>query len=82
MPAAGLLVDHQEGSATPHGDVDHLKRRDQKAVDVVGLRAADPGPDYVPVCRLGDNLAPGAPAPAFCGLSFSWRPQGEAVQRP
>ena len=69
MPIAGLL-DHQEGSATPHGVVDHLERRDKKVVKVLGLGAADTGPD-VPVCRPGDDLA--TPAPAFCGLSSSWR---------
>ena len=36
MPVAGLL-DHQESSATPHGMVDHLERRDKKVVKVVGL---------------------------------------------
>ena len=55
MPIAGLL-DHQEGSATPHGVVDHLERRDKKVVKVLGLGAADPGPN-VPVCPLCDDLA-------------------------
>jgi len=55
MPIAGLL-DHQEGSATPHGVVDHLERRDKKVVKVVGLDAADPGPN-VPVCPPCDDLA-------------------------
>ena len=53
MPIAGLL-DHQEGSATPHGVVDHLDRRDKKVVKVVGLGAAGPN---VPVCLPGDALA-------------------------
>ena len=55
MLVAGLL-DHQEGSETPHGEVDHLEHSDEKTVDVVGLGAADPGPD-VPVFRPGDDLA-------------------------
>ena len=55
MPIAGLL-DHQEGSATPHGVVDHLERRDKKVVKVVGLGAADPGLN-VPVCTPCDDLA-------------------------
>jgi len=55
MPVAGLL-DHQESSATPHGMVDHLERRDKKVVKVVGLDAADPGPN-VPVCPPCDDLA-------------------------
>ena len=60
MPVAGLL-DHQKGSATPHGVVDHLQRCDKEVVDVVGLDASNPGPD-VPVCRPGDDLA------SACGL--------------
>ncbi len=53
LPPASWITG--KASATPHGDVDHLERRDKKTAEGAAFGADDPGPD-VPVRRPGGGL--------------------------